>query len=199
VTVDQLRQVIRDLPPLPDTAPEFTWLGRRIALRDHILKEDPQKFLEWSTIVATMDIKPESQNYHLDLWEQQTGRKIADLNSIVEFGGGYGAMIKMVHERGFSGRYYSYDFPELIALQRFYLPEIDILTDIPKECDLFIAICSISEACSDEQQDFMSKLSFEHCLICYQGQWGGVDNHKSFGHLGKRHQDINGNHWYMIR
>lgn len=54
MTADDLKQAIRQLSPLPDVSPDFSWLGRRIALRRRILKDDPEEFLTWSVIIGTM-------------------------------------------------------------------------------------------------------------------------------------------------
>lgn len=54
MTPDQLKQEINNLPPLPDEAPRFTWLRRRIELRKHINRDDITDFLQWSTICETM-------------------------------------------------------------------------------------------------------------------------------------------------
>lgn len=199
MTQDELRAIIMSLPPLPESAPEFTWLGRRIDLRHRILTQDVSKFLEWPVIRATMNTDPISQNYHLDLWENKTGLKVANLNSIVEFGGGYGAMLKMLLERGFEGKYYSYDFPEFVALQEFYTQE-KIKTTLPAKCDLMIAICSLSETDVITRKLFLNNLEFKHCLIRYQHRWG-IDNHIYFQRIeGDRMKDkIDDNHWYLTR
>lgn len=199
MTPDELRQTIRDLPPLPNSAPPFTWLGHRIELRRHILNGDPANFRKWGVIHATMNTDPGYQDYHLDRWEHTTGLSVAGLDSIVEFGGGYGAMALMLYERGFQGKYYSYDFPEFVALQRYYT-SLDILTDIPPACDLLIAICSLSEADLATRGRFLSGLTFDHCLIRYQYEWG-VNNHAYFQSIeGERWCDQEDtNHWYLVR
>ena len=201
MTENELIQVIQSLPPINPVPEPHTWLRHCYALRQHILTDDPDNFLQWSTIQATMATDPTFQNYHLDKWEEKTGLKISDLKSICEFGGGYGAMIKMVHERGFSGKYYSYDFPELVALQRFYLPDLNILTDIPSECDLLIAICSLSEVDLETRRSFLNKLDFSHCLIRYQHRFNGIDNHQFFESFdGERWLDSEDhNHWYLVK
>jgi hypothetical protein len=48
------RQAVSLLPPLEPPFQEFTWKNRRRAIREHILTENFDEFLQWSTIQATM-------------------------------------------------------------------------------------------------------------------------------------------------
>jgi hypothetical protein len=59
--------------------------------------------------------------YHVMRFERATGSSIADLDSVFEFGGGYGGMCRLFHRLGFRGRYIILDLPLFSALQRFYL------------------------------------------------------------------------------
>ncbi len=59
--------------------------------------------------------------YHVHRFESATGRAIGDFTEIVEFGGGYGSMARLVARLGFRGRYHIHDLPEFSAVQRFYL------------------------------------------------------------------------------
>src|SRR5262245_14596703 len=52
------------------------------------------------------------QAYHILRWQEATGQRIADMRSIYEFGGGYGAMALVCNRLGFTGQYYIYDLPE---------------------------------------------------------------------------------------
>src|SRR6266852_1379011 len=59
--------------------------------------------------------------YHLVRFEEVTGCRISDARFVVEFGGGYGTLCRLVHRLGFQGTYVVFDLPEGAALQRFYL------------------------------------------------------------------------------
>jgi len=59
--------------------------------------------------------------HHVDVFEQYSGKKISDFAAIVEFGGGYGGMCRLIHKLGFKGRYLIFDLPQQTLLQRFYL------------------------------------------------------------------------------
>ena len=201
MTVEELRQIIRNLPPLPDTSPEFTWLNRRIGLRRHILSENPLELEKWSTINAL--IRPGYQEYHLCQWERVTGLSVADLGNIVEFGGGYGEMAALCHQRGFRGSYYSVDFPEMLVLQSFYLSRLGLPDALPlsiNHCDLLIAICSLSETDRKTRDEFLSRLAFDHCLICYYPDQDGLSNHKYFEDFGELIEGDDGlDHYYRLR
>ena len=51
-------------------------------------------------------------------------RDLSSSGVIVEFGGGYGSMCRLLHKLGFSGQYFIYDLPEFVALQRYFLKSI---------------------------------------------------------------------------
>lgn len=151
------------------------------------------------------------QAYHLQQYEQTTGKRIEDLKSIVEFGGGYGAMCLLIHELGFKGKYVIYDLPEFSLLQEYYLSQYGIKPEWnprrkPKDVDLFIALYSISEVSPNERSLKMVRANSYLCL--YSGQWQEWNNvewfrkfaastalewkHTELQHLSDR------NNWYSI-
>jgi hypothetical protein len=74
---------------------------------------------------------------------------------IIEFGGGFGCMCKMIFDRGFSGTYYIFDFPELSQLQKYYLCKlgenvkfINNFDKLPKiqSDSLFISVSALEES-----------------------------------------------------
>jgi hypothetical protein len=50
---------------------------------------------------------------------------VKDFEQIVEVGGGYGGMAKLIFNLGFAGNYIIYDLPEFSALQEYYLSSIN--------------------------------------------------------------------------
>ena len=66
------------------------------------------------------------QAYHLCRFEEVTGRALASMPLIVEFGGGYGRLCQLAHDLGFRGTYVIFDLPEVAVLQRFYLRHVGI-------------------------------------------------------------------------
>jgi hypothetical protein len=151
--------------------------------------------------------------YHVWVLENATGMKIGDFDRVVEFGGGYGGFTRTLCRLGFKGTTQVFDFPELNALQRFYvaaLTEADTDgtmagaidrarfvsekedLDLPSSTDksLFVAMWSISEtpvAFREEWVDTMSACS--HILIGFQARFYDVDNKQWFTELTERLSD----------
>ena len=144
--------------------------------------------------------------YHLANYEQKNGTKITDSGFVLEFGGGYGGMCRLVHALGFKGKYVIFDLPPLSALQRFFLkmnglpavhdhrsPGVTAETVIcssdfgqlkeilSSRTDLdsasFIATWSLSESPVALRRDLLPLVKqFRSFLIAYQGLFGEVDN-----------------------
>ncbi len=146
--------------------------------------------------------------HHIMRFAEVTGADLSSVEMIVEFGGGYGSMCRLLHRLGFRGRYFIYDLPEFSALQRYFLqsltlpvieasgdfsrPGIYLITDLgmlrtaiaatPAEaCRAFIATWSLSE-CQPELRDRFLPLvaAFDYFLIAFQNEFYGVDNHAYF-------------------
>lgn len=60
-------------------------------------------------------------SYLISLFENTTGVNISDYDIIVEFGGGYGNLCRLIHMNGFNGKYIIYDLPTFTFLQEFFL------------------------------------------------------------------------------
>lgn len=117
------------------------------------------------------------QAYHILRWQEATGLKIADMESIYEFGGGYGAMAAVCSWMGFKGKYYIYDFPEFALLQRWYLEQHEIKNVKwykriePLDVDLLIACHSLSETDLDERDDVLGKVLADSYLFLYNNKF----------------------------
>lgn len=121
------------------------------------------------------------QAYHIQQWEQVTGKHIEGLDTIVEFGGGYGAMRLLCHELGFRGKYIIFDLPEFALLQEYYLGQFSGVETIwnprrhkTRNTDLFIALYSLSEVEPNERAQYLPAAS--SFLFLYSGQWEAWDN-----------------------
>jgi len=206
-------------PPKAHTWPRYLWDIRR-----HVREGDPNDFLTWSTLHATMFVgsgayfvadelkaleaddwdrwklaieepwigKPEPmpgpyqfttgnmihQAYHLLQFEQMAGVQVQDLDRIVEFGGGYGALAWIVRGLGFLGEYLIYDNPEMSLIQQFYLSQADIDADYsvtngrtfdpPGQADLLFAAYSISEVPEELRLAFLGDTDFNHYFFVHQ-------------------------------
>ena len=199
----ELIDYINSLPPLPySPSNSWTWIDRRIQIREAILNDNLNNIPHWPVIHSSMSTPYTLQYEHIGIWQQYTGLDITTLNSIVEFGGGYGAMLKCLRKLGFKGNYYGYDFPELLAIQRYYTFE-DFSQPANGEYDLLISICAISESSLFDRQVFLDGKRFKHILIRYQATWDGIDNHKYFSSWKGDKMNVKGqsynDHWYLIR
>lgn len=124
--------------------------------------------------------------YHLALFEDTIGKNVSDVNSIMEFGGGFGNMARIVRQAGFKGDYYLYDFPEFLLLQEYYLDRAGALNyptifchddrSVPQGSSLMIATNSLSEAPVIVRDWFCQNFYWEHLLIHAAFTWDGVDN-----------------------
>lgn len=119
------------------------------------------------------------QAYCLARWETATFKTIGQMNSILEFGGGYGAMARVAHRAGFAGSYTIVDFPEMHTLQQHYLHGSNIkptyLSAPSGIHDLFIACWSLSEMESTTAVlETLKKVKAKHWLIAY-GEGNGVE------------------------
>lgn len=52
----QLKQKFKQLKPLPDTNITDPWLKNRISIRREVVELNPEEFLTWPTVKATMFI-----------------------------------------------------------------------------------------------------------------------------------------------
>lgn len=134
------------------------------------------------------------QAFHLRKWEQVTGKRIADLDSIVEIGGGYGAACLMARKMGFKGKYTIYDLSEFSLLQQYYLSQagvenVNFITTLPDPemypnriilADLMIAIYSMSEIHDGTRKDILGTWYLGSFLSLYSGTWAGHDNKSWF-------------------
>lgn len=116
------------------------------------------------------------QAYHLKRWEDATGRLVEDLETIFEFGAGYGAMADLVRRLGFRGRYLVHDLPEFALLQRYFLGARGIAVEhveAPQACDLFIGLYSLSEIPVAGRGAWLVGSSY---LLLYSGRFAEYDN-----------------------
>lgn len=128
---------------------------------------------------------------HLAKFEEATGTRISDLDFVLEFGGGYGNLCRLMRSAGFKGRYVIFDFRTIGAVQRYYLKacgvsnvehvfEIGALDEAIAGFHgktLFAATWSLSESPVAVRAPLMQRISkFSHFLIAYQARFEEVDN-----------------------
>jgi hypothetical protein len=145
--------------------------------------------------------------YHLCRFEEVTGIRADAVTFVLEFGGGYGGLCRLVHRLGFRGRYVIFDLPELGALQRFYLghapiqvgtwagppPQAGVVTvsaldDLariletrPPGIGLFIATWSLGETPLALRDSVFSLVTgFDAFLLGYTARFADIDNRAAF-------------------
>ena len=179
------------------------WPRWRSAVRETTLgRPRPLPRWPWSSVNAMY------QAYHACRFEEATGRSLASMRTIVEFGGGYGRFCHLVHDLGFTGTYVIFDLPEVAVLQRFYLrhvglavgdgsatiwPERGVVTLVevdrlrtllrarPRGQAAFVAIGSLSEAPLALRDAVLTEVaSFNAFLVFYSARHDAFDNREYF-------------------
>lgn len=161
--------------------------------------------------------------YHIGQLESNMGIDVSKLEYIVECGGGYGSMCRLVRNLGFKGTYVIYDLPHFSALQKYYLQSVGIKvfeedpgkepgmsvrleTDIDRLKaiigdsgdlkSLFLATWSLSEM-PLELRTLIAPLfsSFNHVYFAYQTAFEEVNNVEYFQEIQKKQNGFNWKVW----
>lgn len=157
--------------------------------------------------------------WHLFNLKKHTNIDFDKLDCVIEFGGGYGNMCKLLRKLGFKGDYIIYDLPEFLALQRFYLQGIGLhvadgirstasingenilVSDIgdfksvlgKKKYNntLFIATWSLSESPMELRATFLPLVAeCDFFLYGYQKKFDNLDNVRFFDEYKEKNSGI---------
>jgi hypothetical protein len=146
-------------------------------------------------------------------FEQVTGLDITASKSVLEFGGGYGSMCRLIHRLGWDGQYVIYDLPVLTLLQQYYLSENDIagvestfdfdgLVEYVAEFkspSVFIATWSLSEAPFSIRNALLPLvMEFDWVILASQHQIRDMDNVAYFEDWERTMSDFTW-HWKNVR
>lgn len=195
-------QYIRDveLPYITSSFPNSPLL-KALSVDMNIISEPAWITWENEIVISTNLIH---QAYSLS--QLNFGLDISKLDTILEFGGGYGAMCLLCRRLGFKGRYIIYDLPEFSLLQRYYLSchnveaeywaawskpglvvkNMELLipfTESPfiKSIDLLIGLWSLSEVDDlNFRSHFLGWYSARNYLFAYGRTWHGINNAEWF-------------------
>lgn len=156
--------------------------------------------------------------YTLFRWEAATGKNISQYSSILEFGGGYGSLARIICKKGFKGRYVIFDLPEFSALQEFFLngvggsavcgqapdqqvwcisqwEELEMIVQRMQSIDLFIALWSLSETPIPLRCKVRELIHANLYCIAFQDRFNEVDNLVDFSHWRNLMPDL---HWQQV-
>ncbi len=142
--------------------------------------------------------------YALSQIEALAGRPVEEWDSVIEFGGGFGSLCRLMHRLGFRGRYVIFDLPPFTLLQRYFLRSAGIMRDgderisltsdlttleqrvaelRPDAWSMFVACWSLSEtplALRERIRPLVERIG--RYAIAYQERYGEVDNVDFFAH-----------------
>jgi hypothetical protein len=142
-------------------------------------------------------------------FQAATGRSLLAADCIVEFGGGYGSMCRLVNRLGFTGRYVIFDLPPILALQRYFLAMHGIELSAPEPRIWFtsslaevaaamrpktalVSTWALSEMPLTLRAEITALLDDERstaALFAYQAEFQGIDNVAYFRALRARTDD----------
>lgn len=157
---------------------------------DYVMRQLNRPMIDFDIVTASLPGTPFlsstrnliHQAYHILRWQEATGLAISDMQSIYEFGGGYGAMALVARRMGFTGKYYICDLPEFALLQQWYLSEcgVDGVEWVGKDgysdVDLLIACYSLSETDFGERNRILNAWQADSYLFLYSNKFEDYDN-----------------------
>jgi hypothetical protein len=62
--------------------------------------------------------------FHVAYWQYNTGKDIRDINSFIEWGGGFGALARLIHKMNPEAQYTMLDTPTFIDVQHWYISSV---------------------------------------------------------------------------
>jgi hypothetical protein len=149
--------------------------------------------------------------FQLSKWEEESGCRVDDMETVFEFGGGYGSMCRLAYSLGFKGRYLILDLEPFCSLQEYFLssiglPQVSMASEYNKkgflttdslsviaeqltsavDRSLFIATWSLSESplgVREEVEPLIGRCG--HFLVSFQDTFEGIDNRRYFSDFGR--------------
>jgi hypothetical protein len=136
--------------------------------------------------------------HHLIMIQRAFGKPINDFGCVVEFGGGYGSLARLLDKLEYAGKHLIVDLPFMSELQRFYLANIPRRTlcdrewfnDLPEakvstaDNNLLVATWSFSETPLELRDRVKSELKkFGSIFLLFQRKFSDIDNLDYFSDL----------------
>ena len=178
-------------------------LIRKMLIEDRI--GNPKRYPYYPKSSSNLIHHAYSMQYGLDRLQLS----IKDLNSIFEFGGGYGSFCRLFFHGLFSGSYTIFDLQAYSLLQQYFLEhaiELPIhlgrydskgpcanliyndeqLSTVKDGIGLFVALWSLSECPEEVRDKIFDSINCDNYLIAYSHLFQGKDNTTYFNSLEKR-------------
>ena len=125
------------------------------------------------------------------------------INSIFEFGGGYGSFARLVLRLGFKGEYTIFDFKIFNLLQKYFIKSSSIknmsknvlyvndIKNINGEFDLFVSLWALSESPLYLRDEILNKcIQSKYILIGYQDSFENNNNINYFNEIQSRYNNF---------
>ena len=187
---------------LTDAAPSFEAVWEKAILMPPI-GNDYQAETEYSRNLI-------HQAYHIQQFLQTTGITLTELcrfGSIIEIGGGYGAMALVLQRLGYQGKVILYDWPEFLLLQRYFLSacnaDMERLSFISslstlrihvKHADMMIGCYSLSEMPYEQREQLLKSVGSQRYLFLYSDKFEQYDNRAFFIDYAHERNDLEWQH-----
>jgi len=142
--------------------------------------------------------------YHLSIIKDYFNIKLKTINSVFEFGGGYGCMARIFYRLNKKIKYDIFDTPIVNLIQYYYLKSLklnvgyeknqfrllnnhkDLVKMKNRKSSLFIANWSLSEVPISFRKKFLHTIKYhEFFLISFQACFENIDNLKYFKNMSK--------------
>lgn len=152
------------------------WLNILKTYEEHPWAKDVERFPETNVTGNTIH-----HMYHFMVLEQSKKVSLENLNTIFEFGGGFGSASRIAQFVGFQGKYYIYDFPELSIIAKHYhdnecIFRVGLVSDVKDiNFDLLVGTWSITESNPILRNKIM-RMNYSHALIAFSKEFDGMNN-----------------------
>lgn len=175
------------------------WSFYKLLLKESPIGDPVRYFLYPSSSGNTIN-----HVYHLSVLQGCLEIKLKSINSIFEFGGGYGCMARIFYYLNKKIKYTIFDTSIINLLQYYYLKSLnldvgyknnqfrllnkhkDLGCAKDKKNSLFIANWSLSEVPLTFRKKFLSTIkSHQFFLISFQAAFEDIDNYKYFQNMSK--------------
>lgn len=193
------------------------WIQREKEIEENFKDGDFSKFWNDKNIIHTMIMDGHylgtaiSHIQYLYAWQKYTGKEIKNIKSIIELGGGYGSLCRIV--KGINQCLYTIvDLPIVNKIQQYFLKNetdinyvgLDKLEETNFECEMFISTFALSESTYVCMEYVIEKNFFNAKYLLLSFNKKDEDNFKIEKMIQKFKEygtiiDMDDNHYYLIK